>query len=310
MDKRSIALARWKILRRAILSSRSNPKEATSSNYEDDRLQQVSVRSFSSFGLLHISDSDDLSKVESAECSWKRYSYNSSACLEVDYNGEANGNEVNAMIRHLPESASFDEMIGFNNTGNVCVWPSEEVLAYYCLKNREQFQGKSICELGSGMTGLAGVMLALTQYPSQVYLTDGNRASVDNMQHIIEKNMVNFGNTCVLTEVLVWNQDFLDSSHSKFDFVICADCLYFVELHPYLVQVIHKLLFPKGRALLFNPSRSGTLDLFSKAAQKLFTVKRSNNYDEVVLTKHESAITNELYKPDLHYPVMLILELS
>lgn len=46
-------------------------------------------------------------------------------------------------------------MMGFNNTGNVCVWPSEEVLAHVCLLNKHLFEDKIVLELGGGMSNFA-----------------------------------------------------------------------------------------------------------------------------------------------------------
>ncbi|KAG0432942.1 hypothetical protein HPB47_020374 [Ixodes persulcatus] len=47
--------------------------------------------------------------------------------------------EFRLKIRALPDRISLTDIKGFDNTGNVCIWPSEEVLAYYCMKNKEVF---------------------------------------------------------------------------------------------------------------------------------------------------------------------------
>lgn len=68
-------------------------------------------------------------------------------------------NEQNKNIRFwrlCSTKINYADLIGFNNTGNTCkdqrwiyqgdfmdisgIWPSEEVLAYYCLKEKEIFE--------------------------------------------------------------------------------------------------------------------------------------------------------------------------
>lgn len=77
------------------------------------------------------------------------------------------------------------------------VWPSEEVLAYYCLKNNYVFKEKAVLELGGGMTCLASFAVAKTSDAILVACTDGNPASVENVKRIIEHN--NLSSTCPIT---------------------------------------------------------------------------------------------------------------
>ncbi len=315
-DHRSVASERWRILKKAILAASRESRDGPELSQQD---LQASVRSFSSFGLLSV---NHVAAEKHPQFSWKKYTYRDDRPSKIEQSQSRDADneskskdrkirgdlEFSAIIRHLPESTSFEAMLGFNNTGNVCVWPSEEVLAYYCLKNREQFRGKSICELGAGMTGMAGILLSLTHLPSRVKLTDGNPVSVKNISLIIEENQKELGETSVSADVLVWDQEFLDSDYQKYDTVICADCLFFVELHSCLCQVIHKLLLPGGTALVFSPRRTGTLDQFVDAAKGLFSIKEIDNYDDVIWSKHCISNSDKRYKPDLHYPILLTLE--
>ena len=95
---------------------------------------------------------------KSGEHSWQKVSYGDAS---VD-------------VRYLTPKLSLTQLVGFNNTGNVCVWPSEECLAVYCLQNRQIFRDKSVLELGGGMTSLAGLLVASAADPRLVHLTDGN----------------------------------------------------------------------------------------------------------------------------------------
>ena len=182
---RRVAAERWKILKDAIISAKR--KTATRCH-----MNTASVRRFTSFNLFAISElqqatvkrdegssSEDMQPqdgVESTEphtpvCGiWLKYEPTTDTASHLNISSST---PVAVIIKHITESTSLEALMGFNNTGNICVWPSEEVLAYYCLKYSKQFEGKVVCELGCGMTGLAGVTLASTQLPSRVLLTDG-----------------------------------------------------------------------------------------------------------------------------------------
>lgn len=327
-SKRTIAVSRWKILRMAILNRSQG--ECGTDKGQNDGTAQASVRSFSSFELFSVTDIDEeeasplYSSHKATGFVWKRYSHKRTTSdpgnrrtaagnqtidkHHIPSECEEERDSISAFISHLPSSTSLETMMGFNNTGNVCVWPSEQVLAHYCLENRDQFLGKSVCELGGGMTCLAGVMLALTGLPARVELTDGNESSVENVRCIIGANRQQLNGVCISVNVLLWSEAFLSSEHDEVDFVVCADCLFFVELHQCLCDVIHKLLLPGGTALLFNPGRSGSLDRFVEVAEKLFSVSRVERYSETVWAKHCAALASDRYKFDLHYPLLLILK--
>ena len=308
MAARVNAKERWKILKSAILS-------AGRGESVNSALSTASVRRFTSFGLFTVSPSDPPRKGVKADPSeegglWMLYT----PVTQSDKTTSDNERDWPAgLIRVLTQSPSLEDMIGFNNTGNVCIWPSEEVLAHYCVSHAHLFRGCSVCELGCGMSALAGVLLGTTQQPSQVLVTDGNQASVDNVSVIVSRNRERFRGTVVSSQLLCWDESFLSNSSphdGAFDWLICADCLFFTDLHKALVHTMIKLLRPeRGRVLVFAPGRSGSLEQFIRVAMETFKVEREDRYDEVVYNQHKELLRTEpeLYQPDLHYPTLLRL---
>ena len=282
------ARKRWKILASVI------KKETIETEHN-----KMSVRRFSGFNLFAKK-----SIQSEAGCEWVDYHLQNQVLENVSL-----CEQKPLFIKQRSRQVVVEDLTGFDNTGNVCLWPSEEVLAYYLLKHKDQLHGKAVCELGAGMTGLAGFCLAAFANPSKVLLTDGNEDCVENMKAIIDRNKSCFDLTVVSPQVLVWDTEAnLSDLRSQFDFIISGDCLFFTNCHSGLLHVIGTLLREDGSAVLMAPNRKDTLDLFCNRANAQFNVDKIENYDPLVWTRHQVAKSEDpLYDEDIHYPVLLLL---
>lgn len=286
MNRKERARQRWQILQEALSGCKSTETSKHS----------ISVRRFCGYGLLNtiIQDSES-----TKGATWFRYTcpYQQDLCMD---------------IRHLPGTVNVKTLLGFNNTGNVCVWPSEEVMTYYCLKNTEQFRECNICELGGGMTCLAGVALSMLSEANYVLVTDGNEDSVLNLQKIIhhKDNQINFKVKNIDARVLRWGCEEVDKNlKDKFDYIICADCLFFEEGREDLIQTIFSMLKNEGVAVMFAPKRGKTFDEFVLSAESKFKVEVQEKYDDIVWDLHcklKQDISGQ-YDENIHYPWFLKL---
>ncbi|KAF4090156.1 hypothetical protein AMELA_G00048690 [Ameiurus melas] len=285
------ARARWTILRQVL-----RQKQLDSIN-----VQTVSVRRFSSFDLFSRTEVPSLESDGPSDSQWIEYR---SACFP----------QYSALIRDHHGPIKMEEVLNsFDNTGNVCVWPSEEVMAYYCLKNRHMFTGSSVCELGGGMTCLAGLMIAVCADVKEVLLSDGNEKAIENVRGVIERNRRAGLFTCtdVSSRVVRWDSERdVSTMEDRFDVVMCADCLFLDQYRACLVDALRRLLRPDGTALVFAPTRGDTLTEFCRLAESAgLLVCRYDNYDSIIWDLHIKMKREgkETYDENIHYPVLLTL---
>ncbi|KAK3914236.1 Calmodulin-lysine N-methyltransferase [Frankliniella fusca] len=286
-----IARSRWRILAQAL------HKNGSSS------IMPSSIRRFQSYGLVTALP---LQNISEDGAMWYEYS----ATIGQDL--------FSVLVRHPQRYFTAYDLMGFNNTGNICVWPSEEILAYYGLCNRHLFSGKSILEVGGGMSCLAGLMIGKYTSASKVHLTDGNTLSMENVGRILEKN--GFGeSTRITSSVLQWGKDTTVTilkqptalSVLQYDIILCADCLFFDDVRQDLVQTIFNFMSDDGVALVTAPRRAGTLEKFCEEASNAgFVWSLKEVYNEHIWDRHLQIKANNIdsYDENLHYPLLLQLQ--
>lgn len=274
---------------------------------------------FPGFGLLKMTKIDrnynDDDRIE-GPIPEKDNSVNNHGCLykcSIDCDKES----IELMI-YLPSSKiTIKELLMEpDNTGNIHIWPSEEVLSYYVCKNKELFTDHPdivVCELGGGMCSLSGLVVALAcKLPRmRVILTDGNIRCVENIKRIVSINDYRLRKKNIEVRRLKWasTEDYRDLC-DQIDVVLVSDCLYYSESHADLLDTIWSLLKENGLAVILAPARGKTFELFANLAKTKFHTEIMMVYDIEVYRIHGNLLktdNRDVYNPDSHYPIMMTL---
>ncbi|XP_021907918.1 calmodulin-lysine N-methyltransferase isoform X2 [Carica papaya] len=292
---------RWKILRQALLR-KSDEQSQTG-------IKRISRKTAQGFNLIPCQLVDT---VPSSFSSRLESSKDACFCYTLPTDGSPKL-YLTQRVDNCAELRDFEACNQYNidNTGLVCQWPSEGVLAYFCMSHAELFRSKRIIELGSGY-GLAGIVIAAATEALQVTISDGNPQVVDYIQHNINVNSGAFGATRVMAMTLHWNQEEISNISNSFDVIVASDCIFFKEFHKSLARIIKILLKDAGpsEAIFFSPKRGDSLDKFLvEAKENGLRVSITELYDVEIWRRHEGFMNGDdswpSYEKDHCYPLLI-----
>lgn len=321
------SILRWRLLRQAFLPPRStqltSSSSPTTSGFSDclfqEEMKRISRKPTCGFNLVQHNIVE--TKEEYAEATMCTLSPSGTKDVLIEYNLSL-GKNVSLML--LQRRKNHVDLRDFeickeheiDNTGVVCLWPSEEVLTFFCISNGDMFRNKRVLELGSGY-GLAGMSIAACTDAAEVVISDGNPQVVDYIQKNITANVGSFEDTKVTSLLLRWGQDEVCQLGCNFDFVLAADCTFFKEFHVDLAHTLKSLLAlcKASQAIFFSPRRGTTLDLFLQTVNSLgLHVKITENYNSHVWDLHRKFMEQDNcscawpnYDEEHCYPLLIII---
>uniref|UniRef100_A0A7S3D2R6 Calmodulin-lysine N-methyltransferase n=1 Tax=Palpitomonas bilix TaxID=652834 RepID=A0A7S3D2R6_9EUKA len=253
--------AKWKILRDFVRKTQAG---ATS--------EEASVRSVKSVGLVR-------SSLVEKRGVWEKTKFE--VLSEAGWLGLPFDLVVRSEKAVSLADFSHENSNGVDNTGNVCLWPAEEILTYLLVASRMgdtliptpatlslppplslfDVREKRVLEIGAGQ-GVAGFFAATsfgtsTAVAKSITLTDGNPMVVktlrENVQHFKESGVTS-GADVVEAAELKWSEDLTRDDIRKlpgasqkddeppFDIILAADCLFFKAFHTALAHTVHLAL--------------------------------------------------------------------
>lgn len=302
---------RWKLLRQALLR---RPPLHSSDERSQMSIKRVSRKAKRGFNLIPCQLANGEVEESSAASSPTRTkpSRDATLCFTLPVE-EAPKLFLTQRVNNVADLSDleFSNKHEIDNTGLMCQWPSEEVLAYFCLSHADMFRSKRVIELGSGY-GLAGFVIAAITEASEVVISDGNPQVVNYIERNIEANSGAFGGTKVQSMMLHWNKDETSTISYSFDLIIASDCTFFKEFHKGLAQLVQCLLKKVGpsEALFVSPKRGDTLDKFLEEIKDTglhFSV--TAKYDTEIWHRHQSFMNGDdswpSYEKDHCYPLLV-----
>lgn len=237
--------------------------------------------------------------------------------------------DVKLYLRFGDNRLTFEELAGFDNSGNIRLWPCEELLAYLFAYGilKDKIHGTVICELGAGMTALAGLVIGSLSLHSRIYLTDGNPRCVANIEAIVKRNFSNPAESGINVQQLRWGRrdDYGQLLH-KMENIICADCLFATKSHGDLLDTFDDLLVKPattttsaqvvahtGAVFMLAPARGNSMSTFVTLVHTdgRFAVKVFEHYNQL-FTRHyqtiASAASTKSFDSDSYFPYLLVLK--
>ncbi|XP_024032857.1 calmodulin-lysine N-methyltransferase [Morus notabilis] len=303
---------RWKLLRQALLRRRPPNSSGDSSEISIKRVSRKAKRGFNLIPCQLADDADAEKDSDSSPSSTTKQSKDATLCFTLPVD-EAPKLFLTQRVNNVADLSDFEfcNKHEIDNTGLVCQWPSEEVLAYFCLSHADMFRSKRVIELGSGY-GLAALVIAAVAEASEIVISDGNAQVVNYIERNIEINSGAFGDTKVKPMMLHWNQDEISNISYSFDLIVASDCTFFKEFHKGLAQLVKCLLKKVGpsEALLFSPKRGDSLDKFlEEIKENGLRVSVTENYDVEIWRRHQSFVNGDdswpSYEKDHCYPLLV-----
>jgi Lysine methyltransferase len=222
----------------------------------------------------------------------------------------------------LSDLVSHQYNNGVGNTGNVCVWDAEKVLAWVVLHESVP-DLDTVVEIGVGMAGLAGLALAASG-PStlHVYLTDGNDSCVlNNEVNVLLMNAAQVltpGGPKVLCRQLTWSCESGNSGEvfplPPADWTLASDCTHFEEHHAKLLWTLITCTKVHGIIWICQPARgkslSRFLDMVDDINERLPQVLRVSEqvYNAIERSHHSFRATSGTYYADVHKPLVFTMK--
>ncbi|TMW60087.1 hypothetical protein Poli38472_000129 [Pythium oligandrum] len=145
----------------------------------------------------------------------------------------------------------------FNEVG-LKIWEAGWFLAEYIFAHPEQFEDRTVLELGAGV-GFTGIALAKCVRTKKLILSDYAPRVMLNLRYNVEINAADLYLSPVDIDTVDWEtwDPQHDSVESQPDILLAGDCVYDVAVFPYLVRVLQVFLGSETEQDGSQPRRVG-----------------------------------------------------